>query len=105
MADCLLIAGTTDRILQAGTTDCILISEVAPAPVAVGGPSGGRTKAVGYKLVSDELGNRPVKHIPSETKGKLKLITETISRGRLQITVRYYRYGQILVILFHVSLP
>ena len=99
MADCLLIAGTTDRILQAGTTDCILIAGVQPV-VTVGGLSGGRTKPIGYKLVSDELGNRPVKHIPSLTKGKLKLKTETISIGRLQIPIR--NVSESIIKPFHV---
>jgi len=86
LADCLLIAGTTDRILIAGTLDCILIA-VPVVPVIVGGPSGGKSKAKGYRVISDELGNRPVKHTPSLTKGKLKLKIEGLSKGRIQIPV------------------
>ncbi len=85
MADCLLIAGTADRILIAGTTDCILIARVV-VPVAVGGPSGGKSKAKGYKVVTDELGTRPVKHSPSLSTGKLRFRSESISIGSLQST-------------------
>ena len=93
--DDLLIAGGAAgaTILIAGGTGNLLIAPSTPEPVAVGGPSGGKSKAKGYKLVSDELGNRPVKHIPSLTKGKLKLRTESISRGMLQIPSRNVTYG------------
>jgi len=81
-------AGSTILIANGGGGN-LLIAPSTPEPgVAVGGPSGGKTTPKGYQLVSDELGNRPVKHIPSLTRGKLKLRTETISKGMIQISLR-----------------
>jgi len=81
-------AGSTILIANGGGGN-LLIAPSTPEPaVTVGGPSGGKTKAKGYKLVSDELGNRPVKHITTLTKGKLRLHTETISKGMIQIQLR-----------------
>jgi len=81
-------AGSTILIANGGGGN-LLIAPSTPEPaVTVGGPSGGKSKAVGYKLVSDELGNRPVKHITTLTKGKLRLHTETISKGMIQIQLR-----------------
>ena len=88
MVDCWELEDSTGVWELEDGTGCWLL-ELQPAVVTVGGPSGGKSKEVGYKLVSDELGNRPVKHIPSLTTGKLKLRTETISRGRLYIPVKY----------------
>jgi len=101
--DDLLIAGAAagSTILIAGGSGNLLIAPSTPEPgVTVGGGSGGRSKAKGYKLVSDELGNRPVKQIPSLSEGKLKLRTETISRGRLQIPVKNISHS--IVKPFHV---
>ena len=95
MADCLIqanVAGPDNLILIAGTADCILHTP-PEVVVAVGGPSGGRTKAKGYKLVSDQLGNRPVKHITDITKSKLKLRSETMSKGMLQVPSKNITYS------------
>jgi len=102
MADCLIqanVVGPDNLILIAGTTDCILHTP-PEVVVAVGGPSGGRTKAKGYKLISDQLGNRPVKHITDITKSKLKLRSETISKGILQVPSRSITYS--IVKPFHL---
>jgi len=101
--DDLLIAGGVAgaTILIAGGSGNLLIAPSTPEPaVTVGGPSGGKTTPKGYQLVSDELGNRPVKHITTLTKGKLRLHTETMSKGMLQIPSKNITYS--IVKPFHL---
>ncbi len=85
MADFLLKEDGAFLLLETG--DKLILEEVV---VEVGGPSGGRSKPKGYKVVTDELGTRPVKHSPSLSTAKLRFRSESISIGSLQFTIRSF---------------
>lgn len=67
------------------------------APVVTGAEAGGRVrKAVGRRLVSDDLGNRPVLQFTAQSQAQTVLNTENKSNGRLRLPIKINSVAKIL---------